>query len=81
MKKEIAIKLDEELLEMAKAEAKAQNRSFNNYIEHLLFVDLGSTPKQLAKKAIYDTQYDLNLTKVEGFDKWIESFLNGESDI
>lgn len=80
MKIQTVIRLDEDLLEMAKAEAKAQKRSLDNYIEHLLYQEFGTIPNKERKKTIYDNHYDLNITRVEGFDKWIESLLNGKSE-
>lgn len=81
MKIQTAIRLDEDLLEMAKTEAKAQKRSLDNYIEHLLFRELGRLPIKESKRTDYDNHYDLNLIRVEGFDKWIKSLLNGESNV
>lgn len=80
MKVQTAIKLDSDLLEMAKKEAQAQNRNLSSYIEHLLAIELGSIPKHKIRKAIFDTHYDLNLTKVSNLDTWLESLLNGEKD-
>ncbi len=73
--------MDKDLLEIAKEEAKAQNRSFSNYIENLLSRELGNIPNKERKKKTHDNHYDLNLTRVDDFDKWLESLLNGESDI
>ena len=46
MKKTYTIKLNPELLEELKAEAKKENRPFNNYIETLLFTH----PDRILKK-------------------------------
>ena len=73
--------MDKDLLEIAKEEAKAQNRSFSNYIENLLSRELGNIHNKERKKKTHDNHYDLNLTRVDDFDKWLESLLNGESDI
>lgn len=81
MKIQTSIKIDRNLLELAKAEAKAQNRSFSNYIEHLLSREIVDIPKKVTKTTIVDNHYNLNLSRVHDFDRWIETLLNGESDI
>lgn len=78
MKVQIPIRIEEDLLEMARAEAKAQNRSFNSYMESLLYRDLGEIPRKQPHKEKLDTQYDLNLTRVNAFDKWIKSLINDD---
>lgn len=78
MKIQIPIRIEEDLLEMARAEAKAQNRSFNNYMESLLYRDLGEIPRKQPQKEKLDTQYDLNLNRVNAFDKWIKSLINDD---
>lgn len=52
MKIQTAIRLDKDLLELAKAEAKNQKRSLNNYIEYLLHKDVGNVPNVETKRAI-----------------------------
>jgi hypothetical protein len=51
-----AVRLNKDLLQALKEKAKADNRSLNNYIEKLLYEDVGLIPNQEARSAIKDTQ-------------------------
>ncbi len=78
MKIQTAIRLDKDLLEMAKAEAKAQKRSLNNYIEYLLYRDVGKIPNEETQKAIYEAHNDINMTSIDDLDKFLEDILKEE---
>lgn len=81
MKVQTALRFDKDLLELAKEKAKAQKRSLNNYIEYLLYKDVGNIPNEETKQAIYEAHNDIDLTVVEDYDKWRDSLLRGEFDV
>lgn len=81
MKVQTAFRIDKDLLELAKEKAKAQNRSLNNYIEYLLYQEVGNIPNKETQKAIDDVHNNVNLTKVEDYEKWRGSLLRGEFDV
>lgn len=81
MKVQTALRFDKDLLELVKEKAKAQKRSLNNYIEYLLYKDVGDVPNEETEKAIYEAHNDINLTAVEDYEKWRESLLKGDFDV
>jgi len=81
MKVQTALRFDKDLLELVKERAKAQKRSLNNYIEYLLYKEVGNIPNEETQKAIDDAHNDINLTKVDDYDKWRDSLLRGEFDV
>ncbi|MDP2686897.1 MAG: hypothetical protein Q8O62_06730 [Aequorivita sp.] len=81
MKVQTALRFDKDLLELVKEKAKAQKRSLNNYIEYLLYKDVGNVPNEETKQAIYEAHNDIDLTVVEDYDKWRDSLLKGEFDV
>lgn len=66
-----AIRLDKHLLEALREKAKADHRSLNNYIEKLLYQDIGHFPNKTTKEAIKEAQKG-NLEKIEDLDDWLE---------
>lgn len=72
-KVQTAFRFDEELIELVKEKAKAQRRSLNNYIEFLLFKDVGHIPNEETKKAISDAREGKNLEIIEDLDSFLES--------
>lgn len=81
MKVQTALRFDKDLLEIVKEKAKAQKRSLNNYIEFLLYKDVGNIPNAETQQAIYEAHNDINMTEVKDFDKWIASLKKGEFDV
>lgn len=81
MKVQTALRFDKDLLELVKEKAKAQKRSLNNYIEYLLYKEVGNIPNEETLKAIEDAHSDVGLTKVEDYQKWRDSLLKGEFDV
>ena len=73
MKVQTAFRLDKELLEMIKEKAEAQKRSLNNYIEYLLYKDVGDIPNEKTKKAIYEAENDINLTPIDDLDEYFKN--------
>ncbi|MEM0517431.1 MULTISPECIES: hypothetical protein [Aequorivita] len=76
MKVQTALRFDKDLLELVKAKAKAQKRSLNNYIEFLLYQDVGNIPNTETQQAIYEAHNDINLTKIPNLDKYLEDIMN-----
>lgn len=72
-KVQTAFRFDEELIELVKEKAKAEHRSLNNYIEYLLFKDVGNIPNEETKKAIADAREVKNLEIIEDLDSFLES--------
>jgi hypothetical protein len=78
MKIQTAIRLDKDLLEMAKAVAKSQKRSLNNYIEYLLYREVGNIPNEETQQAIYEAHNDINMTPIDDLDKFLEDIMKEE---
>jgi len=72
MKIQTALRFDKELLELIKEKAKAQKRSLNNYIEYLLYKEVGNIPNEETKQAIYEAHNNINLTPIDDLDKFLE---------
>ncbi|HBS11798.1 MAG TPA: hypothetical protein DEO36_04535 [Flavobacteriaceae bacterium] len=72
MKVQTAFRFDKDLLELIKEKAAAQKRSLNNYIEYLLYKEVGDIPNEETKKAIYEAHNDINLTPIDDLDKFLE---------
>lgn len=72
-KVQTAFRFDEELIELVKEKAKAQRRSLNNYIEFLLFKDVGNIPNEETKKAISDAREGKNLENIKDLGSFLES--------
>ena len=66
-----AVRLDKQLLEALKEKAKADHRSLNNYIEKLLYQDVGHIPNQATKAAIEEAR-ESHLERIENLDDWLE---------
>jgi hypothetical protein len=62
MKVQTAFRLEEELIARIKEKAKAQKRSLNNYVEYLLYRDVGNIPNEETRRAIYEAENDIDLT-------------------
>lgn len=73
MKVQTAFRLDKDLLDMIKEKAAAQKRSLNNYIEYLLFKEVGDIPNEETKKAIYEANHNGDLKPIEDLDEFLNS--------
>ncbi|MRT15443.1 hypothetical protein F3C99_00550 [Vitellibacter sp. q18] len=78
MKVQTALRFDKDLLELVKAKAKAQKRSLNNYIEFLLYKEVGNIPNEETQQAIYEAHNDINMTPIEDLDKFLEDIIKEE---
>lgn len=70
-KVQTAVRLNSDLLEALKEKAKADKRSLNNYIEKLLYRDVGNIPNDATKDAIEEARRG-NLERIENLDDWLE---------
>lgn len=70
-KVQTAVRLNSDLLEALKEKAKADKRSLNNYIEKLLYRDVGNIPNDTTKAAIEEARNG-NLERIENLDDWLE---------
>ncbi len=75
MKVQTALRFDKDLLEQIKEKAKAQKRSLNNYIEYLLYREIGDIPNEETKKAIYEAENIANLNVIEDVDNYFKKLL------
>ncbi|WP_026776898.1 hypothetical protein [Polaribacter sp. Hel_I_88] len=75
MKTQTAFRIDEVLLEMIKEKAKSTNRSLNNYVEYLLYQDVGKIPNEKTVKALKEVESDKELTTIKNLKKYKESLL------
>ncbi len=75
MKVQTALRFDKDLLELIKEKARAQKRSLNNYIEYLLYREVGDIPNEETKKAIYEAENSVNLTEIDDLDDYFKKLL------
>ncbi len=78
MKVQTALRFDKELLELVKEKAKAEKRSLNNYIEYLLYREVGNIPNEETRQAIYEAHNDINMTPIDNLDKFLEDIMKDE---
>ena len=69
MKVQTALRFDKELLKMVREKAAAEKRSLNNYIEYLLYREVGDIPNEETKKAIDEARNDKNLKPIDDLDQ------------
>ncbi len=78
MKIQTAFRFDEELLDLLKEKAKANKRSLNNYIEFLLYSNVGNIPNEVTKKAIKDAGNNINMTTINDLEAFKKSLIDLE---
>jgi hypothetical protein len=66
------LRLNRELLELIKEKAKAEKRSLNNYIEYLLYKDVGNIPNEETIEAIKEARSNKNLKPINNLTSWLE---------
>jgi hypothetical protein len=71
MKIQTALRFDKELLELIREKAAAEKRSLNNYIEYLLYREVGDIPNEDTKKAIDEARNSKNLSPIENLDQFL----------
>ena len=70
--KQFAFRFDEEMIDLVKEKAKSQRRSLNNYIEFLLFKDVGYIPNAETVKAIEEVRSG-DGEKIDDLEEWMEN--------
>ena len=78
MKVQTALRFDKDLLELVKEKAKSQKRSLNNYIEFLLYREVGNIPSKETRQAIHEAHNDINLTRIDNLDKFLDDVMKEE---
>ncbi len=73
MKVQTALRFDKELLERVKEKAQAQKRSLNNYIEYLLYKEVGDIPNEETKQAIHEAKTSKKLKPIEDLDEFLDN--------
>jgi hypothetical protein len=72
MKIQTALRFDKELLELIKEKAAAQKRSLNNYIEYLLYREVGEIPNETTRLAIEEARTNKNLEQIEDIEQFLK---------
>ena len=62
---------------MIKEKVKTQKRSLNNYIEYLLYKDVGDIPTELTRRAIEDADLNTNVTTIDDLKAYKQSLIDG----
>lgn len=73
MKVQTAFRLDEQLIEDLKSEAKRHKRSLNNYVELVLSKIVEKKPNSETVLAINDALEDRNLERITDIDDFLNS--------
>jgi hypothetical protein len=73
MKVQTAFRLDKQLIEDLKIEAKRHKRSLNNYVELLLSKIVEKKPNSETVQAINDALKDRNLERITDVDDFLNS--------
>lgn len=71
--KQVAFRFDPELIELVKIKARAQKRSLNNYIEYLLYKDVGYMPNEETIEAIEEVRKGKKLEEIKDIDSFMDS--------
>ena len=72
MKIQTALRFDKELLDVVKEKARAQKRSLNNYIEYLLYKEVGDIPNEETQKAIEEAHTSKKLKPIDDLDEFLD---------
>jgi hypothetical protein len=73
MKIQTALRFDKELLDQIREKAAAEKRSLNNYIEYLLYREVGEIPNEETIKAIEEARNSKKLKPIENLDDFLDS--------
>jgi hypothetical protein len=73
VKVQTPLRFNKDLLELIKEKAKANKRSLNNYIEFLLYKDVGEIPNQDTIEAIEEARSNKNLKPINDLNSWLEN--------
>lgn len=72
VKIQTAFRFNKDLLELIKEKAKAEKRSLNNYIEHLLYKDIGNIPNEETIEAIKEARSKTKLEEITDLSSWLD---------
>ena len=72
VKVQTPLRFNKDLLELIKEKAKANKRSLNNYIEFLLYKDVGEIPNQDTIEAINEARSSKDLKPIKDLKSWLE---------
>jgi hypothetical protein len=72
VKVQTALRFNKDLLELIKEKAKSNKRSLNNYIEFLLYKDVGEIPNQDTIEAIKEARSSKDLEPIKDLNTWLE---------
>ena len=74
IKKQTAFRLNENLIDKLKAEAKKANRSLSNYVECILMESIYSEPNETTLEAMKEAESgDLETLHLENFKQYVAS--------
>lgn len=73
MKVQTAFRLEKELLEELKEQAKKNKRSLNNYVELILLKVVEKQPNKETVEAFEEAMNDKNLKPISDIDKFLDS--------
>lgn len=73
MKIQTAFRLEKELVDQLKKEAKKEQRSLNNYVEYLLSQFVEKQPNEDTIKAIHEAINSEDLKKIEDIDAFLKN--------
>lgn len=72
VKVQTVLRFNKDLLELIKEKAKSNKRSLNNYIEFLLYKDVGEILNQDTKEAIEEARSSKDLEPIKDLNTWLE---------
>jgi hypothetical protein len=72
LKIQTPLRFNKELIELVKEKAKAEKRSLNNYIEYLLYKDVGNIPNEETIRSIKEARSNTNLDTISDLTSWLE---------
>ncbi len=72
VKVQTVLRFNKDLLELIKEKAKSNKRSLNNYIEFLLYKDVGEIPNQDTIEAIKEARSSKDLEPIKDLNTWLE---------
>lgn len=72
MKIQTALRFDKALLDKVKEKAAAEKRSLNNYIEYLLYREVGDIPNADTEKAIDEARNSKSLKPIDDLDEFLK---------
>lgn len=72
MKVQTALRFDKALLDLIREKAAAERRSLNNYIEFLLYREVGDIPNELTKNALDEANNNSKLEPIQDLNQFLD---------